>query len=239
MKAEPSFVEQSSKANTLITWLRGKTAIIGLVRARCRLSNLPELSIIRPVPTRWTAFCLAYKRLLRLRNVLELVMQEELLKNEADRLIVQGKRDTKQKAIDMIAVIQDPTFWFAMQRYGCTFLKPNCRILIHISLVRQLEPLAIAANITQATFCRLDQVLITFGRLYMTFALDANDYDPSERPLREAILESLERRWNCSDQLPFIASLLLNPFIDPLPFPSTSPYAIIAGQHKLIERMWK
>lgn len=38
-----------------------------------------------------------------------------------------------------------------------------CRMKCH------LDPLAVAANITQASFCRLDEVLLTFGYLVMQY----------------------------------------------------------------------
>jgi hypothetical protein len=45
-----------------------------------------------------------------------------------------------------------------------------------------LEPLAIAANITQATNCRLDTVLLTFGYLVIRYQAMAsrNAEDPVE-----------------------------------------------------------
>ena len=42
---------------------------------------------------------------------------------------------------------------------------------------RHLEPLAIAANITQASFCRLDEVLLTFGYLVMQYQKMQTDAD--------------------------------------------------------------
>ena len=54
-----------------------------------------------------------------------------------------------------------------------------------------LEPLAIAANITQSAFCRLDEVLLTFGVLYHHFS---NMHDPADNHIRTAVLNSLESR---------------------------------------------
>ena len=34
---------------------------------------------------------------------------------------------------------------------------------------QHLEPLAVAANVTQSAFCRLDEVLLTFGALMMNY----------------------------------------------------------------------
>lgn len=60
---------------------------------------------------------------------------------------------------------------------------------IELRVKRHLEPLAVAANITQANDCRLDQVLITFGFLYRFFSTSG---DEEEKPIQEAVLKSLE-----------------------------------------------
>lgn len=78
------------------------------------------------------------------------------------------------------------------------------------SIVRHLCPLAIAANVVQATHCRLDTVLLTFGSLYLTYSthyIDPNDEGPCQ-----AILKSIEKRWAKADQDLFIAAVYLNPF---------------------------
>ncbi len=54
------------------------------------------------------------------------------------------------------------------------------------------------ANITQAAFCRLDQVLLTFSGLYMHYHTALQD--PEDQDVKRAILESLDRRWANSDQ---------------------------------------
>lgn len=82
---------------------------------------------------------------------------------------------------------------------------------------QHLEPLTIAANITQATHCRLDTVLLTFGYLVIRFQAMA-DRD-MEDPVRcTAILNSLEKRWLAADQLVFIAAVIVNPFFRTAPF---------------------
>lgn len=77
------------------------------------------------------------------------------------------------------------------------------------SVTRYLEPLAIAANIIQDSFCRLDQVLVTFGFLIMKY----RDAKMSQDPIgRDAIIESIEKRWAKADQEVFVAAVLVNPF---------------------------
>jgi hypothetical protein len=82
-------------------------------------------------------------------------------------------------------------------------------------VTRYLEPLAIAANIVQESFCRIDQVLLTFGFLVMKYRDEKMDQDPIGR---DAIINSIEARWNKSDQEIFISTVLVNPFYRTAPF---------------------
>lgn len=79
-----------------------------------------------------------------------------------------------------------------------------CRIKHH------LAPLAIAANVTQSTHCRLDEVLLIFGTLVMEYCKLT---DPDDIPVRDALMSSIERQWEKSDQDVFVACIILNPFI--------------------------
>jgi len=61
---------------------------------------------------------------------------------------------------------------------------------------QHLEPLAIAANITQAAHCRLDTVLLTFGSLIAQYKTMVGREDVVGCT---AILESLEKCWLAAD----------------------------------------
>jgi hypothetical protein len=98
-----------------------------------------------------------------------------------------------------------------------------------------LEPLAVAANITQAAFCRLDQVLLTFGNLIMQYRLMT---DVDDQVGCNAIINSLETRWAKLDQAVFIAAIILNPFIQSTPF-AALPFLNNAGIHSLLRRLWR
>ena len=54
-----------------------------------------------------------------------------------------------------------------------------------------MEPLAVAANITQASFCRLDEVLLTFGYLVMQYQL--MQADPGNAVACDSIITSIEK----------------------------------------------
>lgn len=80
---------------------------------------------------------------------------------------------------------------------------------------RHLEPLAIAANITQAAHCRLDTVLITFGFLDARYRAMTG---PEDAIGCAAILASLEKHWLAADQNIFITTVIVNPLFQTTPF---------------------
>ena len=83
-------------------------------------NSKPELSVIRPVPTRWTAYYLAYRRLLDLRPTLELIVISDANKQPADRQIIpadrSADRSTREKAEKMVAIIKSGVFWQSLVR---------------------------------------------------------------------------------------------------------------------------
>ena len=82
---------------------------------------------------------------------------------------------------------------------------------------------------------RLDQVLVTLGHLYRTF-YKLNQ--PQDEGLRTALLASIEKRWNASDQDVFIAAALLNPYVHTGPF-NNLQVCTLAGMVDLFERLYK
>nr|GAT59230.1 predicted protein [Mycena chlorophos] len=180
-------------ATDLITWLRSKTFVLALLRKVQQETNSPLLAIIRAVLTRWTSHYLAFTRLLEISGPLKLLVSQEDLRGP-DNQIITGDSKAKARARAMVRTIKNDTFWAAIQR-----------------MKTHLQPLALAANITQAAFCRLDEVLFTFGHLYREFdRLNQR----ADRHIREAVLASIERRWAKCDQDVFIVTAILNPFVD-------------------------
>jgi hypothetical protein len=78
-----------------------------------------------------------------------------------------------------------------------------------IRIQKILEPLAIAANIAQASHTRLDHVLLMLGNLTRIFTKNL-EFDED---LQLGIIKSLEKRWKKADKDVFIAAVFLNPFI--------------------------
>ncbi|KAH9014996.1 hypothetical protein EDB85DRAFT_1814020, partial [Lactarius pseudohatsudake] len=98
-----------------------------------------------------------------------------------------------------------------------------------------LAPLAVAANITQSSHCRLDEVLMTFASLAMQYSrlTDVDDAD-----VQKALLASIEKRWEASDQNVFVASVILNPFLKIDPFKRDARLISLGAIHTLLSSLW-
>ncbi|PPQ82992.1 hypothetical protein CVT25_005295 [Psilocybe cyanescens] len=187
-KSKSTLLKYTELASQLITWLRSKTRI---------LAHLP-LSVLRAVLTRWTVHYMAYRRLLQLYPTLKSLVYSDFTKAEADKVLISGDAASKRKAQEMVDIIEDSVFWHSIAL-----------------ITRYLEPLAIAANIVQDSFCRIDQVLLTLGFLIKKYT------DMSEDIIsRDAIIDSIETRWAKCDQGVFICALLVNPFYRTSPLAS-------------------
>lgn len=83
-----------------------------------------------------------------------------------------------------------------------TFANINRRVKAH------LEPLAIAANITQVQTTRFDHVLLTWANLYRIYpSADIEDH------VRVVLHASLEKRWKKADQDVYILAVFFNPYV--------------------------
>jgi hypothetical protein len=97
-----------------------------------------------------------------------------------------------------------------------------------------LEPLAIAANITQASFCHFDTVLLTFGFLLMQYWQMTDDEDLDAAA---AMMESIERCWAVANQQIFIAAVIVNLFYQGRPFAQLY-FLNNAGIYALLGHLW-
>ncbi|CDO69480.1 hypothetical protein BN946_scf184817.g40 [Trametes cinnabarina] len=206
----------TKQADELIRWLRSRTYVLGLLNeiqlGLPGASNHPPKTVILGALTRWTTMYLAYKRLLELKLPLEHLAAHPLL-------AASGNAESRQKTKDMLDRLKNPLFWYNL-----------ARVKLH------LEPLAIAANITQSQDCRLDDVLLTFGFLYQLFNALVEERDNA---VRTAVLGSLEKRWAKADQDVFIAAVILNPYLRLSPFrASLTQYFVPATVYGLILRLW-
>ena len=93
-------------------------------------------------------------------------------------------------------------------------------------------------NFTQAAHCRLDEVLIMFGFLTLTYPEMLQGATGDNELMITVIMDSLERRWGKSDQEVFIAAVILNPMYKTRPFSRTRRFTH-AGIYLLLVKLWK
>ncbi|KDN48405.1 hypothetical protein RSAG8_02997, partial [Rhizoctonia solani AG-8 WAC10335] len=149
--------------------------LLGLFREERARSNAKSRELTLPAITRWTSHYLSFDSLNSQSTALR-----SLLINHPDAFRKSAGRspEKKEQVERIMARIEDR------------------------SLKLYLEPLAIAANVSQAPTTRLDHVLIELGRLYYTFSKFA--FNPA---IIKCVLESLEPVF----LNPFIRARLFNP----------------------------
>ena len=235
-KSNASVLDFTDRATELIAWLRSKTQLLALLRAiHARLGKNAAKTVIRAVLTRWTAHYQAYARLLDLRFVLVIVVTPDKDQPENEMCIFSGDAKAKKKAKEMVALINNDDFWKALTRYsGYSSFHAHIFDSWISRMKLHLRPLAIAANVTQAAFCCLDTVLLTFGFLIMQYQKMT---DEADRVAATSIISSLEKRWMAADQDVFIATVIVNPFFraDPL---GHHPRFVVAGIIELLGRLY-
>ncbi|KAF9494661.1 hypothetical protein BDN71DRAFT_1392892, partial [Pleurotus eryngii] len=188
--AGPEVTEILNEAISVINWFTSHTRALGLLRKRQKDTIGNVLAFVRAVLTRWTTHFLSLRRLLAMSTALRTVATMD----EKELLIVAGDdADLVAKAQEIIDTILSRTFW---ERLTAVKL--------------YLEPLALAANITQASTTCLDQVLMTLAGLYHTYTSEPCF---TERRSNDAIVDSLRKRWLKCDQDVFIVAVFLNPYI--------------------------
>jgi hypothetical protein len=121
-KSDASTLEFTDHATELIAWLCSKTQVLGLMRdVQRQLSDEAVKAVIRAIITRWTAHYQAYSRLLDLRVVLIAVIDTDSRRQEKDQCVISGDTKSKKKVKEMVALINEDTFWRALLRYGIHF----------------------------------------------------------------------------------------------------------------------
>lgn len=113
-KVNSDILKFTDSATTLITWLRGKTFLLALIRDEQLKTSGNTSAVIHPVITRWSTHLRAYERLLFLRNVLRSVMLTDA--NRPESQIVIGDRAAKTKAKKMLDLVDNGIFWQSLAR---------------------------------------------------------------------------------------------------------------------------
>lgn len=107
----------SRETTELISWLHSKPFILALVReTQESLLNKAAVPVLRIFLPRWTAHFLAYRRLLELRQTLEIIATQEENRPDDKKLIIKGKPEVKEHAQKMMKLVQNPVFWFSIAR---------------------------------------------------------------------------------------------------------------------------
>lgn len=122
----------TTQADQVITWLRSKTFVLGILRELQQhlTPNSPPLTIIRAVITRWTSHFLAYRRLLQLRYIILTMIQHDSMLPESQ--IITGNAAAKKKAKEIVSYLKDDKFWNALTRYASHVRHTFIRSIIHL-----------------------------------------------------------------------------------------------------------
>lgn len=223
---------------TVIDWFSNHSRALGILRQQITsFSHDPTLqnvkSFIRPVLTRWTSHFQAARRVLRLRWVLQSLASNTSIQDQL-QLCAGRDRRAQEYANKVLRIIKSQNFWLGME-----------------TMTRLLHPLTVSAHLLQSNQSRLDNVFLTFGRLYTSYhpQLVNEEITEEEREAVHNIIVSLEKRWSVADQVSwllgcwcsetypqdiFAAAAFLNPFfgrrrlgLAPDVFPGNTRFQII------------
>ncbi|KXN88697.1 hypothetical protein AN958_06241, partial [Leucoagaricus sp. SymC.cos] len=210
------------QATNLITWLRSKTLILGLIQKTQEENNKSATGVIQPVLTRWTSHLRVFQCLLDLRGVLQHILSADCIQPREQQLIynISDERG-KHKLTEMDKLVMNENFWTRLAQ-----------------VVQHLKPLSVAANLTQGAVCRLDTVLLTFGYLFYSYHTLMSSSDQLDQAGCSAILASIETQWKKADQEVFICAVLLNPLYNFSPF-TTVDILINANIIALFSRLYE
>ncbi|KAJ7077492.1 ribonuclease H-like domain-containing protein [Mycena epipterygia] len=142
--------------------------------------------------TRWTTHCIAFMRLFRLEEPLQLAVM-------ANRGAIVSAQVGAAKGAEKIAfteeaerfcnMIMDQSFWSSLE-----------------SLIEDIEPICYGTNINQKDSSRADQVLLSLVGMFLRMV------EHPEVEVADGMTARLEKRWNDCDQPLFLLALILNPF---------------------------
>lgn len=103
-------------ATELITWLRSKTIVLGLLREVQSSTGRPQRAIIRAVLTRWTAHYQAFKRLLEVHQSLIALAHMENARPDDKKMIITGDKKARTRSRAMLDIIENSEFWHKLAR---------------------------------------------------------------------------------------------------------------------------
>ncbi|KAF5374107.1 hypothetical protein D9615_008815 [Tricholomella constricta] len=180
-KVKGVFVKCIEGAIEVVKWFNNHSRALGMLKEVQRQKLLKVLALILPVLTRWTSHYLAICRLLDL----EIVFKQLLLDSREIVLRCAGeKTKAKLEAEAVIGVLEGWDFWPNLKRHVVDLIKAH------------LEPLAIAANVTQSDNARLDTIVLTLVNLYRVYSDESRGFDESISRAVESPYRSFAILWN-------------------------------------------
>ncbi|QRW11557.1 hAT family dimerization protein [Ceratobasidium sp. AG-Ba] len=217
-KIKEDFVSQASKAQDIIKWFNNHSRALEWLREEQKHTMQKILALLYPILTRWTSVYMALKRLLDCMPAFRALM---LTHTRQDFCEIAGTdRKARERAVRIYDLINDGNFWADISR-----------ITFH------LEPLTIAAHITEGRVTRLDQVLLTLGNLFYIYSKMVG----RDASVGAAMCASILARWSGMDQDIFILAVYLNPYIrgDLFNKQHISGDFLCSGITVLVLRVWK
>ncbi|KIJ42867.1 hypothetical protein M422DRAFT_48080 [Sphaerobolus stellatus SS14] len=177
----PDILDAATKAAEIVKWFSSHSRVARILNQEQLKLGEKVLALIWAVITRWTSHYLSATRLLAVSKALRAAV---ITRSEELELAAGSRSENKQKARESI-------------------LEESNEDEDH------LEPLAIAANLTQASNTRMDHILLTLANLYQIYFFEESLDDE----VRYSIIASLEKRWAKADQDIFILAVFFNPYI--------------------------
>ncbi|KAJ7908024.1 hypothetical protein B0H13DRAFT_2331783 [Mycena leptocephala] len=141
---------------------------------------------------RWTTHCIAFMRLFRAEEPLQLaVMQSKgaIVAAQVGAATGAEKIAFTEEASSFCTLIMDASFWSCLE-----------------SLIEDIEPICYGTNINQKDSTRADQVLLSLIGMFLRMAAHP------EPDVAKGMTARLEKRWKDCDQPLFLLTLILNPF---------------------------
>jgi hypothetical protein len=230
-KLQTDLVNVMDDALDVVKWFNSHSRALGILQAEQADRGEAMLCLILPALTRWTSHYLSARRLLQLRNHLQVIA---LRRREELRLVAGARREDTEKADRIIGLITQDAFWSRVERYVNSPCNAATVLTSLFSVRDHLEPLAVAANATQADNARLDVVLLTLGNLYRIFSKPKYDI-----AIRSRIHSSLEKRWSKVDQPVFLLAIIFNPYLRGDCFRDDNPFRTFQPVWALVQEVYQ
>eukprot|EP00898_Chlorokybus_atmophyticus_P001855 jgi/Chlat1/2670/Chrsp18S02983 len=179
------FVDAMKRAVDVINWFNNHSVPHAWLLDKLISLGTDAKALLLPVATRWGSQVDSLVRLLEVKNAMRALCLERY-----DDLLgsISKQRATQDKAKEVISWVEDSRFWQTIEQ-----------------VVRHLMPLKVVGRQFEATDCRLDNVLLGYGRLSLHFQEIEN------ARVKGVLVDILESRWHKMDQQLYLLMYVLHP----------------------------